>query len=81
MEKNTVGIKLIARSSGLGHGLFLMQNMHDFERMIILEILEIMNFRSPLLMPLSMQNLRNESEQFPNMPRELMERLIKIICL
>ena len=41
--------------------------------MIILDILEIMNFRSPLLMPLSMQSLRNESEQFPNMPRELME--------
>ena len=31
--------------------------------MIIVDILEIMKFRSPLLMPLSMQSLRNESEK------------------
>ena len=55
--------------------------MQYVERMIILDILEIMKLRSPLLMPLSMQSLRNESEQFPNMPRELMERLMNFICL
>jgi len=44
--------------------------------MIIVDILEIVEFRSPLLMPLCMQSLRNDLEEFPNMPRQLMERLI-----
>ena len=52
--------------------------MYYLERMIILDILEIINFRSPLLVPLSLQSLGNESEQFPNMPRELLERLINL---
>ena len=49
--------------------------------MIIVDILEIMKFRSPLLMLLSMQSLRNESEELPNMPRQLMLRLINFTCL
>ena len=55
--------------------------MYYVERMIIVDILEIMKFRLPLLMPLSMQSLRNESEEVPNMPRQLMVRLINFTCL
>jgi len=49
--------------------------------MIIVDILEIVEFRSPLLMPLFMQSLRNDSEEFPNMARQLMEGLINFTCL
>ena len=48
---------------------------------IIVDTLEIMKFGSLLLMPLSMQSIRNESEQFPNMPRELMEFLTSSIII
>ena len=46
-----------------------------------MDILEIIKFKSPLLMPLSMQSFRNESEEIPNMPKQLMERLINFTCL
>ena len=55
--------------------------MQYVEQMIIVDTLEILKLRSLLLMPLSMQSLRNESEQFPNMPREIMEFLTSSIII
>ena len=50
--------------------------MWYLERIAIVDILEIINCRSLLLMHLSTQSLRNLSKEFPNVQRQPVERLI-----
>ena len=44
--------------------------------MIIVDSLEKTKLRLRFSMPLSIQSLRNESDEFPNMPRQLTQRLV-----
>ena len=49
--------------------------------MIIVDSLEIMKLSSQLLLPLLIQSLRNELHEFPNMPRQLMQKLTNLACV